>query len=88
MVASFAIGIRSAGDLTTVGAIEAAAPEQQVLPGDMDNDGELTSLDALIAAELIRSGAEATDAQLVADPSGDARITLDDVLLILRHVAR
>lgn len=87
MVASFAVGIESAGDVKTVGALQAAAV-QQALPGDMNGDGAVTATDALLAAEAIRSGAELSPAMADADPSQDAHLTLDDLLFILRHAAR
>ena len=54
-------------------------------PGDVDGDGSVTMVDALLAARAAVGSITLTDAQrLAADVNGDLRVDMIDVLLIAR----
>jgi hypothetical protein len=57
--------------------------------GDMDDDGEITVYDALMALRIAAKLANATDHDyLVGDVDGDDEITVYDALMILRVAAK
>ena len=63
--------------------------KEDVLKGDMDNDGEITVGDALIALRIAARLQNAAAEQLVVgDVDGDDEITVGDALKILRVAAR
>ena len=56
--------------------------------GDINGDGEITSLDALLALKHVTGEAPLTEDQLVlADVNGDGRITALDALILLQFVS-
>ncbi|MBO4934396.1 MAG: DUF4430 domain-containing protein [Clostridia bacterium] len=64
-------------------------PAANILPGDMDDDGEITVNDALrvlrIAAKLVPVTGEAL---AICDMDGDGEITVSDALYVLRIAAK
>lgn len=84
IVASFSLGIKSAGEVQPISLIEAGSIE---LPGDVDGSGEVTVRDAIIILEVAKGYAKATPEQLRADPNGDGVLTVDDAIRILRDLS-
>jgi hypothetical protein len=84
VVSSFAIGIRTAGDIETVAPSEAGGIR---LAGDVNNDGALSVLDVIDILEVSQGYEEATPEQLLADPNADGRLTADDAMRVLQDLA-
>ncbi len=84
IVSSFAVGIRTAGDIETVAPSEAGGIR---ISGDVDNDGRLTVRDAIEILEVSQGYEEATPVQLLADPNADGRLTADDAMRVLQDLA-
>ena len=60
---------------------------QRTLRGDVDTDGIVTAMDALLCVRCAIGLSELTDAQrLAADVNGDGEITSADASLILRYL--
>ena len=66
--------------------IAAANPFQTTPRGDLNGDGEITSIDAMIALEIAVSSGDSGNAD-VADIDDDGRITSLDALMILQTAA-
>ncbi len=81
---AFAIGMRSANDVTPIAPIQ--ANELLTLTGDLNGDGLVTMADVDVALTLSQGRLEPTLAQLRADPNHDGAITEDDALAILRSL--
>lgn len=75
VIASFALGIGTAGDLHTIE--HSGATENTVF--DIE--------DAIAILEVAQGYREATLAELKADPNGNGVLTVDDALRILRTLA-
>jgi len=84
MTASFGVGIKTTGEVQTVGRTN--AEDTPVLTGDMNGDGEVTMADAIVTLEIVRGYSSATTQQLRAEPTGDGAVTIDDALRILRDL--
>lgn len=84
VVSSFALGVRTAGDVQTVAPTEAGGIR---LTGDVDNDGHVTVQDAIDILEVAQGYEEATPEQLLADPNADGSLTVEDALRILEDIA-
>lgn len=83
VVSSFAIGVRTAGDVETVQRSEAGGI---VMPGDMNADGVLTIEDAIGILEIAQGYESATAEQLLADPNGDGQLTVEDAMRVLHDI--
>ena len=59
------------------------------LPGDSDGDGQITSLDAILAVRVISNWSYAIDSSLDfnIDIDGDEKLTSIDVTILMRHLA-
>jgi hypothetical protein len=84
VVSSFAVGIRTAGDIETVAPSEAGGIR---LAGDVNNDGALSVLDVIDILEVSQGYEEATPEQLLADPNADGQLTADDAMRVLQDLA-
>ncbi len=84
VVASFGMGVRTAGDIQTVAPSEAGGIR---LTGDIDNDGRVTVRDAIDILEVAQGYEEASASQLQADPNGDGSLTVDDAMRILQDLS-
>lgn len=84
VVSSFALGIRTAGDVETVAPLQA---EDMRMAGDLDGDLHVDVRDVLIVLEIAQGYSEATPDELLADPNGDGRLTIDDAMRMLRDLA-
>lgn len=71
-------------------ALEAPSDaEPHLMPGDINNDGRITAMDARLALRIAAKIDKASDEQLVAaDFNNDSKITAMDARLILRKSAR
>jgi hypothetical protein len=83
VASSFAVGIRTAGDVQTVAPTSAGELQ---MTGDMNNDGRLGTEDAIIILEIAQGYTEATPEQLQKDPNGDGQITVDDAVRLLHDI--
>ena len=73
-------------DREKIGEIPLSASEEEVQLGDMNKDGSITAVDALLALRAWSEGA--TDAQIkIGDVNKDSELDVDDVLLILQASA-
>ena len=79
--ASFIIGIQSAGEVHPVSLIEAGAPTRV---GDVNGDGVVDVQDAIFVLEVVQGYRVPAPEQLLADPDGNGKLTVDDALRILR----
>lgn len=84
VVSSFAIGIQSVGEVQPVTLIEAGSIQEQ---GDVDGSGSRDLQDVIIILEISQGYAEATPAQLRADPNKDGQLTVADALSILKSLS-
>lgn len=83
-VASFGIGMHTAGDVSTVPSSSAT----EGLAGDVTGDGLVDVQDAIRILELSQGYGEPTIGELRADPNGNGSLTVDDALRILRSLPR
>lgn len=84
VVAAFAVGLRTAGEVETIAPIE--ANELAILAGDMNADGSVDELDVSLALELSEGYEPVTPQHLKADPNRDGAITAADALTILKMI--
>lgn len=84
VVASFAVGIRTSGNVQTIAPSEAGGINMK---GDMNTDGTVTIHDAILLLDIAQGYTEPTAEQLLADPNGDGQLTVDDAVRILHDVA-
>lgn len=84
IVSSFALGIRTAGDVAPVSLIEAGGV---TLAGDMDGSGVVDLRDVTIILEVAQGYSDATVDQLAADPNGDGVLTVDDAIRLLSTIS-
>lgn len=84
VVSSFALGVRTAGDIETVAPSEAGGIR---VTGDIDNDGRVTLRDVIDILEVVQGYEVATPEQLLADPNADGHLTVDDALRILEDLS-
>ena len=90
---SFMLGVQTAGEIHPFDTSEAGEIAEEVIiheratvPGDMNGNDALDTEDVIIALEIIQEYRTPTLAQLKADPNGDARLTIDDALRMLRSL--
>lgn len=81
---SFAVGIQTAGDVTTVPGLEASSP---LVAGDLNGNGRIDTLDALIILEVVQGYREPSAQELRADPNGDGELTIEDATSVLEDVS-
>lgn len=84
VAASFAMGIRSAGDVETIEPLEASTAQTV---GDMNSDGIADARDAAVILEIALHYRTAETWQLKADPNQDGQLTVEDALQILHDAA-
>lgn len=83
VVGSFTVGVKTAGDVQTIGASRA---EDFVLLGDMNGNQKIDTQDVIIMLEIARGYRVATPSDLRMDPNGDGIITIDDALRVLKQL--
>ena len=81
LLASFGMGIRSAGEMESIAALQ--AKEALAVSGDMTGDGKVDRDDVVVVLEIVAGYARPTAAQLNADPDRDGTLTVKDALTIL-----
>lgn len=84
VVASFALGIHTAGDIAPIASLQADGPARE---GDMNNDGIVTIQDAIEILEIVRGHIQTTAHHLRVDPNTDGQLTIDDALHLLQTLA-
>lgn len=84
VISSFAVGIKSAGEVKTVSPMEASSTR---LNGDINSDGMIDKTDVIAILEVARGYKEATPDQLLADPNSDGQLTIDDAIRILNDLS-
>ncbi len=84
VVSSFALGIKTAGDVQTVAPMEASGTH---ITGDMNDDGLTDTRDVILILEVARGYKDATPEQLLADPNADGQLTIDDAIRILSDLS-
>ncbi|MDO8649313.1 MAG: dockerin type I repeat-containing protein [Candidatus Peregrinibacteria bacterium] len=89
IVGSFVIGVQTVGELEPVEHGQATELQASIVSsqGDLDNDGAVDLSDIIALLEIAQGYAEATPAQLKADPNGDSQLTVEDALRLLRTLA-
>lgn len=91
---SFALGVRTAGDVQTLGRSEAALPSLKAdllanpVKGDMDGNNEVTIEDAVKILEIAQ-GLEASTPEHIkrGDIDRDGKLTGLDALRVLKSIA-
>lgn len=84
VISSFALGLKTAGDIQTVAPMQASGTE---VTGDMDASGFVDIRDAITILEIVRGYRSATPEELLADPNGDGMLTIDDAISILHDLS-
>ena len=84
VVASFALGIHTAGDVAPIASLQASGPARE---GDMNNDGAVNIEDVIEVLEVVRGQKKATAHHLRVDPNTDGQLTIDDALTLLQTLA-
>lgn len=84
MVASFALGIHTAGDIAPIASLQADGPARE---GDMNDDGTVDIHDVIAILEIVRGERAATAHHLRVDPNTDGQLTIDDALHLLQTLA-
>src|SRR3989344_6310214 len=79
VVASFTVGMKTAGDVSTVSPLEASGTR---ISGDINSDSLVDERDAIVILEIAQGYEEATPEQLLADPNHDGKLTIDDAIRI------
>lgn len=82
VVASFSLGMETAGTLRT---IEWSSATDGLL-GDMNGDNTVDERDVIVMLELSQGYRSATPDELAADPNGNGVIGVDDALRVLRSM--
>ncbi len=80
VVASFGLGIQTAGDVQTVQRSSATDVES----GDLNADGTVDEQDVIAILEIAQGYRPATVAERAADPNGNGELTVDDAVRVLR----
>jgi hypothetical protein len=83
VVSSFAVGIRTAGDIET---IELTSANDLHIAGDMNADGIVEISDVLAILEIAQGYEIATPDQLLSDPNGDGELTVEDAMRVLSDI--
>lgn len=83
VLASFGLGIGASDQLQTIQ--HSAATDGTV--GDLTADGIVDERDIIAILEVAQGYRPATIAELQADPNGDASLTVDDALRVLRFIS-
>jgi hypothetical protein len=91
IIASFGLGIRSAGEIKTVQNTEAAAETANLTQrarGDINANGLLEIRDAILMEERILGLAQVTRQEILdGDMNGDFKLTGQDLLALLHAIA-
>lgn len=80
---AFTVGLKTSNDVHPIHLTNA---DFTSLAGDMNSDGVVTKDDAIRALEIALGYEDMTDRDRNADPNGDMRITVEDVLTILKSL--
>lgn len=80
VVGSFAVGIRTAGDVRTISPLAAETIE---LSGDIDGNGQIDLNDVIGILEVAQGYREPTPGELRVDPNNDGVLSIDDALRLL-----
>ena len=86
VVGSFGIGIRFAGDVQPIDALE--AQEIESLEGDLDGNGSVDVHDVLTALDIVLGTIDPEPFHLKADPTPDGRLTIEDARRIASLASR
>ncbi|HVW67016.1 MAG TPA: hypothetical protein VHA78_04800 [Candidatus Peribacteraceae bacterium] len=84
IASSFALGMKTAGDVHTVAPMEASGTR---LSEDINDDGRIDVRDAIAVLEVARGYKQATPDELRADPNHDGQLTIDDAIRILSDIS-
>lgn len=84
VVASFALGIHTAGDIAPIASLQADGPARE---GDMNDDGTVNLQDVIEILEIVRGRTQATAHHLRVDPDADGHVTIDDAIRLLHTLA-
>lgn len=84
VVASFALGIHTAGDIAPIASLQAGGPARE---GDMNGDGTVNIEDVIEILEIVRGQLPATAHHLRVDPNTDGKVTIDDAIHLLQTLA-
>lgn len=83
---SFALGLQTTGDIETIAPTEASGTLPRL--GDMNQDGQVDAADVLIVLDIATGRRTATPDELLTDPDGDGRLTVEDARLLLQTFVR
>lgn len=84
IVASFALGIHTAGDIAPIASLQADGPARE---GDMNDDGTVNLQDVIDILEIVRGHVQTTAHHLRVDPNADGQVTIDDAIRLLQTLA-
>ncbi|MBI2117422.1 hypothetical protein HYT95_00850 [Candidatus Peregrinibacteria bacterium] len=84
VVASFALGIHTAGDIAPIASLQADGPARE---GDINDDGTVNVQDVIEILEIVRGDRQATAHHLRVDPNADGQLTIDDAIHLLQTLA-
>ncbi len=84
-VASFGVGLKTAGTLETV---PWSSADDDVVRGDVHEDGAIDALDVIAILEIAQGYRTPTISELEADPNGNGDLTVDDAIRVLRSLPR
>jgi len=83
IVASFGLGMQTAGDLRAIDASSATETPR----GDVTGDGTVDVRDVVLILEVSQGYRDATPAELTADPNENGVLTVDDAIRVLRTLS-
>ncbi|OGJ57066.1 hypothetical protein A3H22_03815 [Candidatus Peribacteria bacterium RIFCSPLOWO2_12_FULL_55_15] len=84
VVASFALGIHTAGDIAPIASLQADGPARE---GDMNDDSTVNIQDVIEILEIVRGNTQTTAHHLRVDPNTDGQLTIDDAIHLLQTLA-
>lgn len=84
IVASFALGIHTAGEVSPIASLQAGGPARE---GDMNDDGVVNMQDVIEILAIVRGQLSPTAHHLRVDPNTDGKLTIDDAIHLLQTLA-
>lgn len=84
IIASFAFGIHTAGDIAPIASLQADGPARE---GDINDDGTVSLQDVIEILEIVRGQLPVTAHHLRVDPNTDGKMTIDDAIHLLQTLA-